>query len=109
MSLPERSAEEFRPEFVDGIVGFFGERFEFLHPKERAHAVGVVVNTLASLAVNQANRVDGDGMSATLDTLSDSTNQLIETFVHDESVSYLFPQSACICEVVREAFLKRQT
>lgn len=109
MSLPNSSEEGFRPEFVDEIVGFFGDRFEALHPKERAHAVGVVANTLASLAVNQTGGADRERMTATLATLSDSTNETVETFVQDESVSYLFPQSARICEVIRDAISSPQT
>lgn len=107
MSLPEEHGVEFRPEFVDQIVGFFGEQFTALQPKERGHAIGVVANTLASLAVNQARGVDADGMTATLGTLNPRSNELIETLVQDESVSYLFPQSARICEVIRGAIAKR--
>lgn len=107
MSLSEERGVEFRTEFVDQIVGFFGEQFTTLQPKERGHAVGVIANTLASLAVNQANSVDADGMASTLDTLSPRSNELIETLVHDESASYLFPQSARICEVIRGAIAKR--
>ena len=107
MSLPEERGVEFRPDFVDQIVGFFGEQFTTLKPKERGHAVGVVANTLASLAVNQARAVDSDGMAATLDTLSVRSNELIETLVHDDSASYLFPQSARICDVIRAAITKK--
>mgnify|MGYP001275726248 CR=1 FL=1 len=99
--------EEFRPEFVDQIVVFFGEQFSTLQPKERGHAIGVVANTLASLAVNQAQSVDADGMTATLGTLSERSNELIETLVQDESAGYLFPQSARICDVIREAITQR--
>lgn len=102
------SPVEFRPEFVDQIVCFFGDQFAVLQPKERGHAVGVVANTLASLAVNQARAVHADGMAATLGTLSDRSNELIETFIGDESVGYLFPQSARICDVVRDAIAQRQ-
>ncbi len=107
MTLPEERGVEFRSEFVDQIVGFFGEQFNTLQPKERGHSIGVIANTLATLAVNQANAVDADGMAATLHTLSPRSNELIETLVQDESASYLFPQSARICEVIREALASR--
>jgi len=107
MSLPEERGVEFRPEFVDQIVGFFGDQFASLQPRERGHAVGVVANTLASLAVNQTKAVNAEGMAATLGTLSPRSNELIETLVQDESVSYLFPQSARICDVIRAAISER--
>lgn len=86
---------------------FFGEQFSALKSKERGHAIGVVANTLASLAVNQAQSVDADGMTVTLGTLSDRSNELIETLVQDESAGYLFPQNARICAVIRDAFSNR--
>jgi hypothetical protein len=76
--------------------------------KERAHATGVVANTLAALAINQARGVDADSMTITLDTLTDSSNETIESFVTDESAALLFPQSLRICEIIREAILKRE-
>lgn len=110
MSLPDTGAKlpEFRPEFVKQIVGFFGEQFDSLSQKERAHSVGVVANTLAALAVNQARAINADGMATALGTLSDSANGLIEIFVHDESVDYLFPQSSQICGIIRNAIASRQ-
>ena len=107
MSLPKKTPVEFRPEFVDQIVGFFGEQFITLQPKERGHAIGVVANTLASLAVNQSRAVDADGIAVALDTLSPRSNELVEAIIQDESVSYLFPQSARICDVIRDAIAKR--
>lgn len=107
MTVPGENPVDFRPEFVEQIVGFFGEQFITLQPKERGHAVGVVANTLASLAVNQARAVDPDGMAATLGTLSARSNEFIDTLVQDESTSYLFPQSARICAVIRDAIAKR--
>lgn len=99
---------EFRPEFVEQIVGFFGDQFDALGQKERAHSVGVVANTLAALAVNQARAINADGMSMTLATLGNSTNEIIENFVNDESVTYLFPQSLRICEIIQGAIAKRE-
>lgn len=107
MTSPGEHPVDFRPEFVDQIVGFFGEQFSTLQPKERGHSIGVIANTLASLAVNQANSVDPEGMIATLGTLSPRSNELIEDLVQDESASLLFPQSARICAVIRDAVAKR--
>ena len=103
MTLPGKNQVDFRPEFVDQIVGFFGDQFITPEPKERGHAVGVIANTLASLAVNQVRAVDADGMAATLGILSPRSNELIGALVQDVSVSYLFPHSARICDLIRVA------
>lgn len=105
---PELGSNEFGTEFVERIVEFFGQNFNNLHPKERAHSIGVVANTLAALAVNQARSVDAQGMTATLDTLNVATNRTIEALVADDSVSFLFPQSRRICDVMHSAIDARQ-
>ncbi len=87
---------------------FFAGQFGELSTKERAHAIGVVANTLAALAVNQARGIDADSMAATLGTLTSSSNETIESFVTDESAGLLFPQSLRICEIIREAVSKRE-
>lgn len=110
MSFPDRdpSTVEFRPEFVDGIVGFFGEQFDSLSPKERTHTIGVVANTLASLAMNQTRTASIDGMVIALSTLSGSSNETIAGFVQDKSAGNLYPQSMHICEAIRDAIARRQ-
>ncbi|MCA9343526.1 hypothetical protein KC947_01070 [Candidatus Saccharibacteria bacterium] len=102
------SAIEFRPEFVDGIVAFFDGQYDGLSQKERAHAIGVIANTLASLAMNQTRAMDAKSMGITLDTLSDASNATVEALVNDESASYLFPQSLRICEIIRDAIVERK-
>ncbi len=98
---------EFRVEFADEIVRYFGGMFADLHERERAHATGVVANTLAALAVNNAQAVDVLGMRGVMDMLSRGSQIDVGTMVNDDSVRFLFPQSAGICDVIRVAIGER--
>lgn len=101
------SSPGFRIEFAEQITDFFAQRLDELSPRERAHAAGVVCNTVVSLALNQGQRFSVDGMKATLSTLSDATNTTIGIFVSDESVGMLHAQSKRICEVLHTAIMEQ--
>lgn len=104
------STQVMRPEFVANLTEFLGAQFDSLNPRERGHTIGVVANTLTALAFNQGHQADPEGIGATLDVLGEPSVSTIETITSDGAISYLFPSSYRMAEVIREAVaLRRQS
>ena len=109
MGLEQDNTSAFRASFVEEIIDFFGKNSADLQGRERAHAVGVVANTLAAFAINQGRYFNVDTVGDALSALSEDANASIESLISDESIRMLHEQSKKICEMLKAAIERRKT
>ena len=104
-SVAESPSPEFRPEFVEGIVTYFEGIFPTATQNERAHAVGVIANTLLSLGMNNDIVMTSPGAARdTLDLLPPDTVESIHKMITTKATARLQGRTFKLVGIIGAAF-----